>query len=304
MPRGSRSAGRPCSSGKQVAARRGAPVIVSATWFAFQLPETYFVALGSSDRGYTFRRRLAGERAIDVHGRRSPRHNCIKNDHRKAISFIRHVSDRRRHALGFLGFVVLFPIATAIVLRATLYDAVRHFLFVIPPLAVLAAAGIESGLRPPVPRAVRAVIACTVDRSRGADRMGHGRAASVSERVFQPFAWLEDLRERQVGSRPIIGATAIVRRSSGSCRTFQERASGSPTARTRRKAATTSAVHRARVLSTCRWKPSLTSCWQRRVGTAIAGPMRVCSIRSSARVCALVYVLDLRRCMTVARAKW
>jgi hypothetical protein len=49
-------------------------------------------------------------------------------------------ADRQRAVtLGFLAFVVLFPILAAILLRSTLYDAVRHFLFVIPPLAVLAA---------------------------------------------------------------------------------------------------------------------------------------------------------------------
>jgi 4-amino-4-deoxy-L-arabinose transferase-like glycosyltransferase len=94
------------------------------TYFAMQLPELYFVAAAAAVAGFVFARR-----------------------------------DRPEMNVGFLAFVVLFPIAVAMVLRSTLYDAVRHFLFIIPPLAVLAVAGIEWGLRPAVPLALRAVIA-------------------------------------------------------------------------------------------------------------------------------------------------
>ena len=90
-------------------------------------------------------------------------------------------------ALGFLAFVVLLPILIAIVLRSTLYDAVRHFLFVIPPLAVLAAAGIESGLRPPVPSARPRGDCLQCSIGGGGHRVGHGRASPISERVFQPL---------------------------------------------------------------------------------------------------------------------
>jgi Dolichyl-phosphate-mannose-protein mannosyltransferase len=40
---------------------------------------------------------------------------------------------------GTLGFAALFPIAYAILSRSTLYDEMRHFLFVVPLLAVVAA---------------------------------------------------------------------------------------------------------------------------------------------------------------------
>jgi hypothetical protein len=40
---------------------------------------------------------------------------------------------------GTLGFAALFPIAYAILSRSTLYDEMRHFLFVVPLIAVLAA---------------------------------------------------------------------------------------------------------------------------------------------------------------------
>ena len=134
--------------GKQVPARP-APATYLPTWFGLQLPETYFVASAAAVAAYAFRRRYTDSEAP----RRSEATVAGA-----AARFIRNDNV----ALSFLGFVVLFPMATAIILRATLYDAVRHFLFVLPPLAVLAAAAIESGLGPPVPRAVRALIACAV----------------------------------------------------------------------------------------------------------------------------------------------
>ena len=110
-------------NGQQVPALHP-PLSYLPTWFSLQLPEIYLVALMAGILGLLFSR------------------------HR-----------RPRPELAFLGFVVLFPVATAMILRSTLYDAVRHFLFVIPPLAVLAAAGLESGLRQSVPRIVRIAIA-------------------------------------------------------------------------------------------------------------------------------------------------
>lgn len=46
----------------------------------------------------------------------------------------------------FLLFVILFPIAGAILTRSTLYDGLRHFLFVMPPLAVLAGLGLSTAI--------------------------------------------------------------------------------------------------------------------------------------------------------------
>jgi hypothetical protein len=79
------------------------------TWFAITLPEAYFVALACG----AF---WAGSAVI----RRRP-------------------PDRvRLHEVGLLGLAVVFPIAAAIGLRSVLYDAHRHFLFVLPPLASVA----------------------------------------------------------------------------------------------------------------------------------------------------------------------
>ena len=107
-----------------------APPSYLPTWFGLQLPEFYLVAAVAAMIGYGVRRR---EAAVEDPG--------------------------SRMALGFLTFVVLFPLATAIIARSTLYDGVRHFLFLIPPLAVFAAAGTEHGLRPAIPRAVRVLLA-------------------------------------------------------------------------------------------------------------------------------------------------
>jgi 4-amino-4-deoxy-L-arabinose transferase-like glycosyltransferase len=43
--------------------------------------------------------------------------------------------------IGLVAFAVLFPLVYAFATRATLYDGIRHFLFVLPPLAALAALG-------------------------------------------------------------------------------------------------------------------------------------------------------------------
>lgn len=43
----------------------------------------------------------------------------------------------RQSKMLFLVFATFFPVATAMVMRPILYDANRHFLFVVPPLAVL-----------------------------------------------------------------------------------------------------------------------------------------------------------------------
>jgi hypothetical protein len=45
--------------------------------------------------------------------------------------------------LGFFTFVAIFPIAVAVALRPTVYDSTRLFLFVIPPLTVITAIGLD-----------------------------------------------------------------------------------------------------------------------------------------------------------------
>jgi hypothetical protein len=48
---------------------------------------------------------------------------------------------RQEKALGLflLGFTIVFPIAYAIAIKAVLFDGMRHFLFVLPPIAIAAA---------------------------------------------------------------------------------------------------------------------------------------------------------------------
>jgi 4-amino-4-deoxy-L-arabinose transferase-like glycosyltransferase len=61
-----------------------------------------------------------------------------------------------------LTLAVLFPIGSAIVLRSTLYDGMRHFIFTLPPLAVLAAAGVSRLLDLPLTRRVRVAVVAAV----------------------------------------------------------------------------------------------------------------------------------------------
>ena len=60
----------------------------------------------------------------------------------------RDLPHRRETILGFflLGFAIVFPIAYAIVIKAVLFDGMRHFIFVLPPIAVAAAIVAERGL--------------------------------------------------------------------------------------------------------------------------------------------------------------
>jgi hypothetical protein len=49
-------------------------------------------------------------------------------------------------AYGMVGFAVVFPIAYAIAIKAVLFDGMRHFIFVLPPIAALAAAMMDRAL--------------------------------------------------------------------------------------------------------------------------------------------------------------
>lgn len=48
---------------------------------------------------------------------------------------------------GLLGFAAFFPLIYVVLIGTPLYDGLRHFLFIVPPLTVLSAAGIEMALR-------------------------------------------------------------------------------------------------------------------------------------------------------------
>ncbi len=65
----------------------------------------------------------------------------------------------RQGKLLFLAFGMLFPLVTALILRPILYDATRHFLFVIPPLSVLSGIALASLFTSVAPRLVKAAFA-------------------------------------------------------------------------------------------------------------------------------------------------
>jgi hypothetical protein len=51
---------------------------------------------------------------------------------------------RRRLEIGFIFFVVMFPILCEVVTEGPAFTGMRHFLFVVPPLAVLSGVGFDS----------------------------------------------------------------------------------------------------------------------------------------------------------------
>ena len=58
------------------------------------------------------------------------------------------LSQRRETVLGIflVGFTIVFPVAYAIAIKAVLFDGMRHFIFVLPPIAVAAALAMEEAL--------------------------------------------------------------------------------------------------------------------------------------------------------------
>jgi len=65
-----------------------------------------------------------------------------------AVLAIRKSGTGRATALtyGIVGFAVVFPIAYAIAIKAVLFDGMRHFIFVLPPIAALAACMMDRAL--------------------------------------------------------------------------------------------------------------------------------------------------------------
>jgi hypothetical protein len=56
-------------------------------------------------------------------------------------------ADRRLQAIAFVGFAALFPVVYATAIGATMFNGIRHFLFVVPPLCCLGALGLDHLLR-------------------------------------------------------------------------------------------------------------------------------------------------------------
>ena len=64
--------------------------------------------------------------------------------------------------LSLLVFAFCFPIVSSIILRSTNYDGLRHFLFVIPPLALLAGVSLEHLFRTAVSARLKTAISVVV----------------------------------------------------------------------------------------------------------------------------------------------
>ena len=77
------------------------------------------------------------------------------------------VDSRKLVKLAILGLAILFPITSAIVLRPPLYNAMRHFLFITPPLAVLTGVSFSALLRSNIDRSVKVGISVLVAISAG-----------------------------------------------------------------------------------------------------------------------------------------
>jgi hypothetical protein len=56
------------------------------------------------------------------------------------------LSDRARWEIGFVAFAAAFPVACQVIGRGPAFTGMRHFLFVVPPLAVLAGIGFDLAL--------------------------------------------------------------------------------------------------------------------------------------------------------------
>jgi hypothetical protein len=105
------------------------PASYLPTWFAFTLPETYLLAgLCAVATGW-----------LALRARKLDRRNML--------------------ALACVAFAAFGPLLAAIVLRPVIYDAHRHFLFILPPTAALAGLAISAFLRQAaVPQAGRAAL--------------------------------------------------------------------------------------------------------------------------------------------------
>ena len=106
-----------------------------ATWFFISLPEFYFLVLLSGC--------LLGFRYF-ARARQEP---C---------------SESRAVKVLFLAFVVLFPVLTVMTLRPTVYDGLRQFLFLLPPLAVLAGISLAGLIKSSLIFRIRAVLVSMV----------------------------------------------------------------------------------------------------------------------------------------------
>ncbi|MBI3491205.1 MAG: hypothetical protein HY047_05395 [Acidobacteria bacterium] len=104
-------------------------------WFGVTLPEFYFVAAAIA---------LWQTPAV-------------------IAAIVRRQADGERVVLVLtLVLQIVFPLATAIALRSSLYDGIRHFLFVVPLLAIGAGIAVASFLQSGIHRAVRGSVGALI----------------------------------------------------------------------------------------------------------------------------------------------
>jgi Dolichyl-phosphate-mannose-protein mannosyltransferase len=66
-----------------------------------------------------------------------------------AVALWRDAATRRRETVlswFLVGFAIVFPVAYAIAIKAVLFDGMRHFIFVLPPIAVVAGLAADAAL--------------------------------------------------------------------------------------------------------------------------------------------------------------
>ena len=107
------------------------------TWFTITLPEFYALILSIGIIALVARKLMTSSSSANVDVDRQSR-------------------------MVFLIFATCFPIATAIAMRPILYDGNRHFLFVVPPLAVITGVTLAWLLSNGLPRPLKIVIAGVV----------------------------------------------------------------------------------------------------------------------------------------------
>jgi hypothetical protein len=100
------------------------------TWFAITLPEFYGLILGVGIIALLIRRKRG--------------------------------DPDQQSRIAFLIFATVFPIASAMILRPILYDGNRHFLFVVPPLAVLTGVTLAWLLTRALSRPLAVIVAAAV----------------------------------------------------------------------------------------------------------------------------------------------
>ncbi len=65
------------------------------------------------------------------------------------------------HAALFVGFTVVFPLLCQVILHGPAFTGMRHFLFVVPPVTVLAAVGLDAALRSAAARSFAFGVGCS-----------------------------------------------------------------------------------------------------------------------------------------------